>query len=51
MMFLASLINAKVHLISGIVIGVGMTMICREMRKKKGRLVTKHTAPEHETSD
>ena len=51
MMFLASLINAKVHIISGIAIGVGMTMVCREMCKKKGQLATRYAAEKHETSD
>ena len=34
-MTLGSLINAKVHLISGMLIGVGAMMICKEMSKKK----------------
>ena len=31
MMFLSSLINAKVNLIAGMAIGVGMTMMCKKM--------------------
>ena len=50
-MFLSSLINAKVNLIAGMAIGVGMAMICKEMCKKKNQLATRNTATQHETSE
>ena len=50
MMFFISVINAKVNLLSGIAIGIGMTMICREKCKKKGCLVTRNAPTEHEAS-
>ena len=51
MMFLVSAINAKVHLISGIAIGVGMAMICRGMCKKKGHLATSNMVTKHEANE
>ena len=34
-MFIISLINTKLHLISGMMIGVGVAMICKEVCKRK----------------
>ena len=34
-MFIASLINTKLHLISGMMIGVGAAMICKQVCKRK----------------
>ena len=51
MMFLSSFINAKVNLMAGMAIGVGMTMIYREICKKKGQLATRNTATQNETTE
>jgi hypothetical protein len=51
MMFLSSFINAKVNLIAGMAIGVGMAIIFREMCKKKGQLATRNTATRNEASE
>ena len=51
MMFLSALINAKLSLIAGMAIGVGMAMICKEMCKKKCKLANRNTATQHEISD
>ena len=51
MMFLPSFINAKVNLLAGMAIGVGMAMICRQMCKKKGQLDARNTTTQHEASD
>jgi mannose/fructose/N-acetylgalactosamine-specific phosphotransferase system component IIC len=51
MMFLSSFINAKVNLIAGMAIGVGMAIILREMCKKKGQLATRNTATRNEASE
>jgi hypothetical protein len=52
MMFLSSFINAKVNLIAGMAIGVGMAIIFREMcKKKKGQLATRNTATKNEASE
>ena len=40
MMFLKSIINAKVHLVSGLVIGCGVAMLCTKVRK---RAISKRT--------
>jgi hypothetical protein len=34
-MVIVSLINTKLHLISGVMIGVGAAMICKEVCKRK----------------
>ena len=39
-MVLKSIINAKVHLVSGIVIGCGVAMLCTKARK---RVLSKRT--------
>ena len=51
MIFLSSLINAKVNLIAGLAIGIGMATICRKMCKQKGQLAGRDNATQHETSD
>ena len=51
MMFLPSFINAKVNLLAGMAIGVGMAMICRQMCKKRGQLDARNTATQNENSD
>ena len=50
MMFLSSLINAKVNLIAGLAIGVGMATIVRKMCRQKGQLAGRNDATKHETS-
>ena len=51
MMFLSALTNAKLNLIAGMAIGVGMAMICKEMCKKKGQVANRNTETQHQTSD
>ena len=50
-MILSSLINAKIHLISGILIGVGATMVCKEMCKRTGMSSNKNNTNKHEPGD
>ena len=51
MMFLSSIIKAKVNLIAGMAIGVGMTTICKQMCKQKGQLKSRKNATQYETSE
>ena len=51
MMFFPSFINAKVNLLAGMAIGVGMAMICRQMCKKRGQLDPRNTPTQNEASD
>ena len=50
-MFISSFINAKVHLIAGMAIGVGMAIICKEICKKKAQPAGRNTATQRETND
>ena len=51
MMFLSSIIKAKVNLIAGMAIGVGMVTICKKMCKQKGQLDSRKNATQYETSE
>ena len=51
MMFLSALTNAKLNLIAGMAIGVGMAIVCKEICKQKCKLANRNTATQHETSD
>ena len=51
MMFLSSLINAKVNLIAGMAIGVGMTMMCKKMCRQKKQSANRDNATQPKTSE
>ena len=50
-MLLSSLINAKINLIAGMAIGIGMAIICKETCKRKGQLANKTSTTKAETSE